>query len=141
MEADKDGVKPATIRKKPAQLYEPVQAMRDLDLPVLDWGEGKWKSNSDEGKLANTERRGCIADIDLARMLASLGLRRFPPIDVLLGIASGTAPTKEKALNYLLSNTSTHYANFDPTTFAQVAFIPATRRDGQTFLAKPGEVS
>lgn len=52
MEADKDGAKPATVRKKPAQLYEPVQAMRDLGLPVLDWGEGKWKSNSDEGKLA-----------------------------------------------------------------------------------------
>lgn len=74
-------------------------------------------------------------------MLASLGLRRFPPIDVLLGIASGATPTNEKALNYLLSNTSTHYANFDPTVFAQVAFIPATRRDGKTFLAKPGEVS
>jgi hypothetical protein len=74
-------------------------------------------------------------------MLASLGLRRFPPVDVLLGIAAGAPPTNEKALDYLLAHTSTHYANFDPTAYAQVAFIPATRRDGKTFMAKPGEVS
>ena len=39
----------SAIRKKPNQLYEPVEAMRELGLPLLDWGEAKWKSNSDEG--------------------------------------------------------------------------------------------
>jgi hypothetical protein len=53
-----DGVKPATVRKKPAQLYEPVDALRELGLPVLDWGEGKWKSNSDEGELRRTHILG-----------------------------------------------------------------------------------
>lgn len=80
-----------------------------------------------------------LAD-NVAKMLFSLGLRRFPPIDVLLGIGAGKPPTNEKALNYLLANTSGHYINFDPGAFSAVAFIPATRRDGQTFLAKPGEV-
>lgn len=74
-------------------------------------------------------------------MLFSLGLRRFPPVDVLLGIAAGRAPMNDKALNYLLAHTSSHYINFDPSGFSGVAFIPATRRDGQIFMAKPGEVS
>ena len=86
-------------------------------------------------------RRASLEITDyLAKMLSSLGLRRFPPVDVLLGIAAGPAPTNEKALNYLLSNMGNHYINFDPTVFGAVAFIPATRRDGQTFLARPGEV-
>lgn len=45
-----DGTKAAVARRKPHQLYEPVQAMRDLGLPVLEWGEGKWKANSEEGE-------------------------------------------------------------------------------------------
>lgn len=49
--------KPAAVRRKPHQLYEPVEAMRVLGLPVLDWGEGKWKSSSDEG-----ERIVCLVD-------------------------------------------------------------------------------
>jgi hypothetical protein len=60
-----------------------------------------------------------------ARMLFTLGLKRFPPIDVLLGIAAGRAPMNQKALDYLLANLQTHYINFDP----------------KVFLAKPGEVS
>ena len=38
------------LRNKPHELYEPVETMRNLGLPLLDWGEGKWKSNSEEGK-------------------------------------------------------------------------------------------
>ena len=40
----------SAVRRKPNQLYEPVEAMRALGLPLLDWGDGKWKSNSDEGE-------------------------------------------------------------------------------------------
>jgi hypothetical protein len=46
---------PAIVRHKPSALYEPVDAMRDLGLPVLDWGEGKWRSNSDEGESLRLE--------------------------------------------------------------------------------------
>lgn len=44
-----DGSKPPVVRLKPLQLYEPVDALRELGLPILDWGEGKWKPSSDEG--------------------------------------------------------------------------------------------
>ncbi|OCF40369.1 hypothetical protein I317_05804 [Kwoniella heveanensis CBS 569] len=111
------------VRQKPHQLYEPVEAMRSLGLPLLDWGEGKWRSNSEE-----------------AKMLFSLGLRRFPPIDVLLGIAAGRPPTNEKALQYLLANVHNHYQLFRADAFSQVSFIPAKTAQGDHILAKPGEV-
>ncbi|KAL7421639.1 hypothetical protein Q5752_003408 [Cryptotrichosporon argae] len=109
------------VRKKPHELYEPVQAMRELGLPVLEWS-GKWKSASDE-----------------AKMLFSLGLRRFPPIDTLLGIAA-TKDRNVVALNYVLAHTSTHYIDFDPMAFHAVAFLPAKSAMGETILAKPGQV-
>jgi hypothetical protein len=45
-----DGSKLPLVRRKPHELYEPTDAMRSLGLPLLDWGEGKWKSNSEEGE-------------------------------------------------------------------------------------------
>jgi len=74
-------------------------------------------------------------------MLFTLGLKRFPPIDVLLGIAAGRPPMNQKALDYLLANLQTHYVNFDPSVFSGVAFLPATKPDGTQILARPGEVS
>lgn len=74
-----------------------------------------------------------------AKMLFSLGLRKFPPVDVLLGIASGPAPASERALQYLLAHTHINYTDFDPQSFA-VAYIPATKPDGTRILGKPGEV-
>ncbi|KAK8864438.1 hypothetical protein IAR55_001687 [Kwoniella newhampshirensis] len=122
LEQPEDGSKASVIRLKPHQLYEPVEAMRALGLPVLDWGDTKWKSNSDE-----------------AKMLFGLGLRRVPPIDVLLGIAAGRAPMNEKALQYLLTNIHNHYPTFRADSFSQVSFIPATTPSGDKILAKPGQ--
>lgn len=45
-----DGSSPSTVRHKPFQLYEPIDSMRSLGLPILDWGEGKWKPGSEEGE-------------------------------------------------------------------------------------------
>jgi hypothetical protein len=45
-----DGSRLPVVRQKPHQLYEPVEAMRSLGLPVLDWGDGKWRSGSEEGE-------------------------------------------------------------------------------------------
>ncbi|WVR07080.1 hypothetical protein IAU60_004119 [Kwoniella sp. DSM 27419] len=123
VEAPDDGAKAPVIRQKPHQLYEPVDAMKSLGLPVLDWGDGKWKPNSEE-----------------AKMLYTLGLRRFPPVDVLLGIAAGRAPMNEKALQYLLANVQNHYPTFRADAFSQVSFIPAVSSSGARLLAKPGEV-
>lgn len=77
----------------------------------------------------------------LAKMLFSLGLRRYPPVDVLLGIAAGRAPMNEKALQYLLSHTGSHYVDFNASEYSGVSFIPAKRPNGEAVLAKPGEVS
>lgn len=31
------------------QLYEPVDTFRQLGLPVIDWGQHKWRASSDQG--------------------------------------------------------------------------------------------
>lgn len=37
-------------RYKASDLYEPLDILRDLKLPVIDWGtHPKWRSNSEEG--------------------------------------------------------------------------------------------
>lgn len=39
-----------TVRKKPSDLYEPINNLRELGLPILDWGaQHKWRPNSEEG--------------------------------------------------------------------------------------------
>lgn len=50
----KEGAPPAVGQKNPRycarELYEPVGIFRQLQLPVLDWGEkSKWRNNSEEG--------------------------------------------------------------------------------------------
>lgn len=45
------GEKSAIVRKKPHELYEPIDTLRELGLPVLDWGENKWRPSSDEGEV------------------------------------------------------------------------------------------
>ncbi|KAK6910047.1 hypothetical protein I203_104076 [Kwoniella mangroviensis CBS 8507] len=123
IEAPEGESQKTVVRQKPHQLYEPTEAMRNLGLPLLDWGEGKWRSNSEE-----------------AKMLFTLGLRRFPPIDVLLGIAAGRPPANDKALQYLLANIHNHYPMFKSEAFSGVAFIPAVTYIGDHILAKPGQV-
>ncbi|KLT40935.1 hypothetical protein CC85DRAFT_286971 [Cutaneotrichosporon oleaginosum] len=119
----KDGSKAPLERRKPHELYEPTDSMRELGLPVLEWDEHKWKPTSDE-----------------ARLLYNLGVRRFPPVDVLLGLAAGAPPTSEKAFAYLLNHIHDHYIGFEPRQFSTVSFIPATTATGNAILARPGEV-
>ncbi|BEI84758.1 hypothetical protein CcaverHIS002_0501590 [Cutaneotrichosporon cavernicola] len=119
----KDGSKAVLVRRKPHELYEPTDAMRELGLPVLEWDEHKWKPGSEE-----------------ARLLYHIGMKRFPPVDVLLGLAAGTPPMNEKAFAYLLNHINDHYAGFEPRQFSNVSFIPGTTATGNSILAKPGEV-
>lgn len=51
----KEDPPPAAGKKKTRysarELYEPADIFRQLQLPVLDWGEkSKWRNNSEEGK-------------------------------------------------------------------------------------------
>nr|ODN97578.1 hypothetical protein L204_02996 [Cryptococcus depauperatus CBS 7855] len=118
-----DGSQMPAVRQKPWQLYEPTETMKSLGLPILDWGETKWRSNSEEAKL-----------------LFVFGLNRHPPIDVLLKIAAGRPPMNQRALDYLLANFQTQYSMFKAEDFPNLAFLPATTPHGDKFLAKPGEV-
>lgn len=115
--------RPATVRKMPSDLYEPLDSMRELGLPLLDWGDVKWRSSSEE-----------------ARMLFDLGLRRFPQAETLLRIAAGPAPYNERALKFLLDNIGTYYAGFSPAKFAAIPFLPAAANNGAQIMACPGEV-
>lgn len=38
-------------RHKAGDLYEPIDALRELKLPIIDWGTtAKWKASSQEGQ-------------------------------------------------------------------------------------------
>jgi hypothetical protein len=68
-----------------------------------------------------------------------LGLKRFPPIEIILGIAAKDEPRRTIALNYFLDNYIQKYTDYTPEACADIAFVPAIHR-GEKKLAKPLEV-
>ncbi|KAG9003819.1 hypothetical protein FRB94_008497 [Tulasnella sp. JGI-2019a] len=113
-------------RRMPSELYEPIDVLRDLGLPILDWGtQHKWRPGSDESKF-----------------LKELGLQPFPSLATLLALASGPdLNLRRKALTYLLENFTARYASsYRAQDYANIAFIPSLRPDGIAFSAKHGEV-
>lgn len=106
----KDG-KPKTVRYRANQLYEPVESLRGLGLPILDWttqGVAKpWRSSSEEAKFATL-----------------LGLQRLPPVLTILELAASTdEEIRSKALAYFLEKASYR----DQYTIAigqNLAFVP-----------------
>ncbi|OBZ66504.1 hypothetical protein A0H81_13686 [Grifola frondosa] len=116
--------KQTVLRYKASELYEPLDVFRELHLPVIDWGiHPKWRGNSEEAKF-----------------LFKLGLMRFPPLPVVINLASSQdVAVRAAALKYFLDNFAIYYADFDPSTFADLAFIPALK-DGTHCLAKPSDV-
>ncbi|GJE97590.1 hypothetical protein PsYK624_138110 [Phanerochaete sordida] len=128
-EETREGEKPAPSaaakpeRYRANQLYEPLDTFRKLGLPVIDWGQTKWKPSSEEAKF-----------------LFRLGLLRSPPLQTLLGLAASTNnDVRTQALKYFFENHSTRYAAYSPAEFANIAFVPALR-NGKPCLAKPIEV-
>ncbi|EIW74063.1 hypothetical protein CONPUDRAFT_86046 [Coniophora puteana RWD-64-598 SS2] len=111
-------------RYKAADLYEPNPTFRQLGLPTLDWGEkSKWKSGSEE-----------------ARFLYRLGLKRAPPLDVIINLSASTDKSvQQHALKYLLDNLVTRYPEYHPNKYAEVAFVPAINAFKEC-LGKPNEV-
>ncbi|KAH7915898.1 hypothetical protein BJ138DRAFT_824538 [Hygrophoropsis aurantiaca] len=98
------------IRHRACELYEPNNTLRSMGLPIIDWGEKtKWKSTSEETKF-----------------LYRLGLRRSPPLDVLLNLcASSDANIRTVAFKYLTDNLSTRYPEYVPEKVTDIPFIPA----------------
>ena len=131
-----DGSPPKVERRMPSQLYEPTESLRSLGLPLLDWGDAKWKPTSEEGSYLESHNTHTAA-----KLLFSFGLKRQPPVEELLSVAASEGVERQAALRYLLANLDTHYAGFRAVAHGTVAFLPAVKPDGTTFLAKPGEVS
>lgn len=74
------------------QLYEPLDIFRKLRLPVLDWGtKVKWRSSSDEGMLKFFAALSIVYSLS-AKFLFDLGLRRQPPLGVLLTLCTDQDP-------------------------------------------------
>ncbi|KZT11459.1 uncharacterized protein LAESUDRAFT_720694 [Laetiporus sulphureus 93-53] len=112
------------VRFKARDLYEPLDVFRDLRLPLIDWGNHpKWRGNSEEAKF-----------------LFDLGLRRFPPLSVIVRLAANEdRAVNQAALRYLLDNIITKYTDYDPRAFADFPFVPAIKGE-IACLAKPLEV-
>ncbi|KAH9946348.1 uncharacterized protein BXZ73DRAFT_86493 [Epithele typhae] len=112
------------FRQKASDLYEPLDVFRELKLPIIDWGKTqKWRSNSPEAKF-----------------LYKLGLRRNPPLPELIGLAANdNEPVRKAAMKYFFDHYATHYADYDPNNFSNVAFIPAVQ-GGKSCVARPHEV-
>ena len=75
-----------------------------------------------------------------AKLLYKLGLRRYPPLDVILNLAaSPDLKIRSFALKYFLDNHQSRYPDYRPSSYADIAFVPATK-DTVPCLCKPGEV-
>lgn len=69
-----------------------------------------------------------------------IGLRRFPPLPVILKLASDEDETlRAAALQYFLDNIS-KYPEYDPSSFNDVTFIPAVQSDGKSVMGSPAKV-
>lgn len=114
-----------SARHKASQLYEPSDALRQLHVPILAWPGRTWRASSDEAKL-----------------LWDLGLRRHPPLSLLLARAAGEplpAPVSDAdahavrayALTYLLQHFAVYRTVYSLDVAAPYAFVPA--RDGALY--------
>lgn len=119
--------KPRILRHRASDLYEPTEALKALRLPVLDWADKPWKPSSEE-----------------ARFVFDLGLRRYPPMETVLELASNTSDDvlRAKAVAFFLDKFHAHYAN-QYTIFRaeKYAFVPARLpNEPKMVMRKPTEV-
>ena len=112
------------VLHKASELYEPKDDLRALGMPTLQW-PGIYRPGSNEGKL-----------------LSLLGLRAFPPPEVVLQIMAKAGagkdwPLRDKSMTYFVNNHATNgYAAFDASK-VPIAFLPIQgEREG---LRKPSQ--
>ncbi|EST08526.1 Protein of unknown function DUF3684 [Kalmanozyma brasiliensis GHG001] len=123
----KEDGKPRIVRYRASELYEPTEALKALQLPVLDWADKPWKPNSDE-----------------ARFVFDLGLRRYPPMETVLELASTSSNEvlRSKAMAFFFDKFHAHYANqYTLYRAEKYAFVPARLpNENKLVLRKPTEV-
>ena len=145
--ARKESSEGGTLNKvswfKASDLYEPLNVFRTLGLPTIDWRaryrECKWNPNSEEGTPDTAWLPHVLTLPFPAKFLFNLGLRRYPPTEVILGIASKGEPLGTVALGYFLDNYIQKYADYTIEAHPNIAFVPAVHRCERK-LAKPLEV-
>ena len=109
-----------------SELYEPLDALRKLGLPLLQW-PGPWRPTSQEG-----------------RFLKVLGLQPFPTVEVLVNILS-KAPTnsalQQSTINYWVINNFQNGYNKFPLASIDKAFLPVQPFAGEkdNMVAKPAQ--
>lgn len=120
-------------------LYEPTDALRNLGLPILFWSEQvKWRANSEEGKYGVRLFYFKYSVDKLAKFMFELGLNRYPPLETILMLAGSTNIDKRAiALKYFIENHNTRYTSYQAGAFKHLAFVPALKPDGTSFLANP----
>jgi hypothetical protein len=115
-------------RFRAMDLYEPLDSLRQLGLPIIDWGtNAKWKGASEEGGSYMMITRFWPSELaPTAKFLYKLGLRRFPPLKTIISLCASNDPQiRPLALKYFLNNHTGRYSDFDPSDFPEVAFVPA----------------
>jgi len=140
---NEDGTPKKVPKFKASDLYEPLDPFRSLGLPIIDWqgkdGKNRWRSGSEEG-TPNIVQSLCVLTLPSpAKFLFNLGLRRFPPTEVILDIAAKDGPQGTIALNYFLDNYIQKYADYTIDAHANIAFVPAIHRSEKK-LVKPLDV-
>ncbi|KAG8731231.1 hypothetical protein FRC11_004681, partial [Ceratobasidium sp. 423] len=112
-------------------LYEPIDTLRNLGLPVLFWSPTvKWRSGSEEGKWYY-----------IGKFMFELGLKRYPPLETILTLAGAADIDKRgAALKYFMDNHTARYTSYRPDVYKHLAFVPAIKPDGTSFLANPTTV-
>ena len=79
-------------------------------------------------------------ELSLARFLFQLGLKRQPPLQDLIKLASDSDEAlRSAAFRYFLDNI-TKYPDYDPIDFKDVDFIPALSTDGSATIGSPSRV-
>ncbi|WFD36491.1 hypothetical protein MCUN1_003371 [Malassezia cuniculi] len=100
----------AGSRVLPSSLYEPKEELKTLGLPTLAW-ERQWSSTSSE-----------------ANLLFELGLRRRPPLSLLLERASAETKDpvlRDAALSYLLNEFDMYAGAYSRRSADKYAFVPS----------------
>ena len=99
-----------------AKLFEPIEALRALGLPLLQW-PGVYRRESEEG-----------------RFLTSLGLRAYPTVPELIEIAVAAYDAKnsslrDRALRYYIDHHHTNgYSSFNMAT-VRASYLPLDNSD------------
>ncbi|CAE6464621.1 unnamed protein product [Rhizoctonia solani] len=77
----------------------------------------------------------------LPKFMFEVGLKRFPPLETILTLAGAADIDKRAAaLKYFMDNHSTRYTSYQAHTFKHLAFVPAIKPDGTSFLSNPVDV-